>query len=431
MFCQKCGKEIPDKSTFCLSCGSKILDAERIRASNKVNNIIGLTAIGVVLAGLTLPLYLFRSNHTTQGGTIKEQPNAKLSPTPLPIQSSFRKTFAGKMNNKINIEMDIDKAGNNISGNYHYKIYGIDIPLKGTIDEQGNFVIEEFDKNSNKLGVFRGKLASLSSSNYEYKMEGRWSNASGDKSMDYVLVESTPSARRKNVPYIGMWSNGSGDILNITLKMVRFNEGKPVAYRDITKVSDENSFSLELTSVGKADFFSKYVSLSIDGDTLKTVSYNSYEDLWRGANPQSSATWYREQKTRENNGESLQTPRTSAGLEPEHNIPLPTKIEAASIIQNSDSFKEPRRMALSTGEIVPVANRKVTSVLNIRGDGGKYAEIYFLWQQMPNGVGEQLHLHNVITHATAILRQVGNKWKVDDESLRHALQEAERRLPNY
>jgi hypothetical protein len=96
------------------------------------------------------------------------------------------------------------------------------------------------------------------------------------------------------LPYVGNWSNGRGDTLFITGRTLRFGNDKRVTYRDVTKVTDGNHFSLKITTPGKINYLSKYLALEMSGDEMKMTHYNSQGDMFDGQNPQGEATWYRD-----------------------------------------------------------------------------------------------------------------------------------------
>ena len=98
--------------------------------------------------------------------------------------------------------------------------------------------------------------------------------------------------------YIGNWSNGRGETLVINATTVKFANDKAVKYRDVTKVTNGREFQLEITSEGKLNYLTKFLSLSMgEGekpDEMKMTLYDSYKDLVDGANSQGEATWYRD-----------------------------------------------------------------------------------------------------------------------------------------
>jgi hypothetical protein len=95
--------------------------------------------------------------------------------------ADFSKTFEGAINNEYQIQMSLQRSGQELSGSYFYTKHKTDIQIKGTIDGQDNFTINEFDGKGNQTGVFKGRLISGS------EMEGTWSKPNGDKSMPFAL----------------------------------------------------------------------------------------------------------------------------------------------------------------------------------------------------------------------------------------------------
>lgn len=93
--------------------------------------------------------------------------------------------------------------------------------------------------------------------------------------------------------YIGKWSNGRGETLSITPVQIQFDHNKKLAYKDITRVTDGNSFQIEITSRGKLNYFQRYMFLRIDGKQMTMTGYNLYEDMYSGQNQGSEVTWYR------------------------------------------------------------------------------------------------------------------------------------------
>ena len=96
------------------------------------------------------------------------------------------------------------------------------------------------------------------------------------------------------LPYLGKWSNGRGERLSVTERTLKFNSDRAVTYRDVTKVTDGNHFSLEITSRGKLNYFTKFLALEINGNEMKMTLYNSYQEMFDGKNPQGESTWDRD-----------------------------------------------------------------------------------------------------------------------------------------
>jgi hypothetical protein len=96
------------------------------------------------------------------------------------------------------------------------------------------------------------------------------------------------------MPYIGRWSNGRGETLAVTARALRFANDRPVYYRDVTKVTDGHHFSIQITSRGKINYFSKFLALSVEKGEMTMTLYNSYREMFDGENSQGESTWYRD-----------------------------------------------------------------------------------------------------------------------------------------
>ena len=104
------------------------------------------------------------------------------------------------------------------------------------------------------------------------------------------------SARATELPYLGEWSNGRGETLVVTEKTIQFAHNKPVAYRDITRASDGESFHLQITAAGRVNAFpGKFLQVSCEGDKMRIVSYASGADLMQDKNMLSDVTWFRDE----------------------------------------------------------------------------------------------------------------------------------------
>jgi hypothetical protein len=96
------------------------------------------------------------------------------------------------------------------------------------------------------------------------------------------------------LPYLGKWSNGRGESLTVTTTTLRFNSDRAATYRDVTKVTDGNHFSLEITSRGKLNYFTRFIALEVNGSEMKMTLYNSSQDMFDGNNLQGESTWERD-----------------------------------------------------------------------------------------------------------------------------------------
>ena len=92
--------------------------------------------------------------------------------------------FKGDINNSYPIEMSLNFKSSNISGTYFYTKLKSGIDLKGTVNENGNLILKEFDKNGALTGTFNGELISN-------KYSGNWTNANETKNYPFSLNEVT------------------------------------------------------------------------------------------------------------------------------------------------------------------------------------------------------------------------------------------------
>lgn len=98
-------------------------------------------------------------------------------------------------------------------------------------------------------------------------------------------------------PYLGSWSNGRGETLVITEKTVQFGSDKAVLYRDITRATDGASFELQITAKGDVNGFGgKFLGITIEGDSMKMITYRSHGDYMGESDPQSEVTWFRDEE---------------------------------------------------------------------------------------------------------------------------------------
>ena len=95
--------------------------------------------------------------------------------------------------------------------------------------------------------------------------------------------------------YLGSWSNGRGETLVITGKTIRFGSDRAVAYRDVTRVSDGESYELEITAPGKINAFpGKTLHLTFENDAMQMTGYKSHTEFMQGGEVQMEVTWYKD-----------------------------------------------------------------------------------------------------------------------------------------
>ena len=97
--------------------------------------------------------------------------------------SSETKYFKGSIGTTLDLQMKLVKTGDQLSGHYAYQKVGTKITLRGTIDNTGNIVLQEFDPADKQTGEFRG-LWIANKEDGLVSIAGNWSKPQGDKSAD-------------------------------------------------------------------------------------------------------------------------------------------------------------------------------------------------------------------------------------------------------
>ncbi len=102
-------------------------------------------------------------------------------------KSAGGKVFRGSIGDK-KIEMTLRREGDQLSGTYLYRRIGSDIALKGSLDKQGKFTLQEFDNSGKQTGEFKGKWdepANLPTAT----LEGTWAKPGSDQTLSFYMTE--------------------------------------------------------------------------------------------------------------------------------------------------------------------------------------------------------------------------------------------------
>src|ERR1051325_917189 len=112
-----------------------------------------------------------------------------VSTTAAPNQ--FHKTLTGTLDNRLDIEMELERSGQKLTGSYFYENVRDYIELEGTVDNGGSAKIKEMT-DGKATGVFNGRLNGEERNGVvTLRFEGTWSNARGDKQMPFSLREKS------------------------------------------------------------------------------------------------------------------------------------------------------------------------------------------------------------------------------------------------
>ena len=114
------------------------------------------------------------------------------------LDSNFRRTFGGSIDNRFKIQMLLDRSGERLLGEYFYEKTREEtgevknLELEGQIRGDGSFVISEseFDRRT-PTGTFRGKLRTeMVNGEPILRMDGTWSKPGDKKELSFSATES-------------------------------------------------------------------------------------------------------------------------------------------------------------------------------------------------------------------------------------------------
>ena len=93
--------------------------------------------------------------------------------------------FKGSIGNALGLQMKLVREGDKLTGSYFYQKVGTKIEVRGTIDQGGNVVLEEFDPGGKQTGVFKGIWKQGDDSSIE--IAGNWTKPNSDKKTAFSL----------------------------------------------------------------------------------------------------------------------------------------------------------------------------------------------------------------------------------------------------
>ena len=102
-----------------------------------------------------------------------------------PVGSS--KYFKGSIGSTLGLQMKLVREGEKLTGSYFYQKVGTPISLSGTIDKNGNVVLDEFDSGGHQTGVFKGVWSE--DENGLIAVSGNWTKPNSDKKTAFSLHE--------------------------------------------------------------------------------------------------------------------------------------------------------------------------------------------------------------------------------------------------
>tara|TARA_B110000285_G_scaffold235001_1_gene314147 strand:+ start:1447 stop:3090 length:1644 start_codon:yes stop_codon:yes gene_type:complete len=101
-------------------------------------------------------------------------------------KKNFNRSYHGTIHDKYEIEMNLTRKGDELSGSYKYKSQNTSLSIKGVIDEKGNLTLHELNEKGDVSGLFKGTVE-------HNQIKGVWSKSDGSKLMSFKLIENGDS----------------------------------------------------------------------------------------------------------------------------------------------------------------------------------------------------------------------------------------------
>ena len=99
------------------------------------------------------------------------------------------KYFKGSIGSSLDLQMKLVRTGDQLNGSYFYQRIGTRINLRGKIEPDGQFVLDEFDQSGKQTGVFKG-LWAVDAQDGLIRLMGNWSKPPNEKGGDKLTAFS-------------------------------------------------------------------------------------------------------------------------------------------------------------------------------------------------------------------------------------------------
>jgi hypothetical protein len=194
-----------------------------------------------------------QSHHAEQGGTAQ------------PVTQT--KYFKGSIGSTLGLQMKLVRTEDKLTGNYFYQKIGTKIDLRGTVDQNGNMMLEEFDSSGKSTGTFKGLWKNEADG---INLVGNWSKPDGTKQTAFSLHEE-PIEFSGAIEIVGKPIKETNKKLNYTID---------IEYPQITGASDTrfekfNQESKNLVNKKIAEFKKDMAERVAEDPTLTTDSTGS------------------------------------------------------------------------------------------------------------------------------------------------------------
>ena len=148
----------------------------------KHSKLAFITAIMLIALNLGCRKAANTPSPTTQPANTAS-PQTALNPEGGTTPPPATKYFKGSIGNTLDLQMKLVRTGDQLTGSYYYQKIGKRIDLRGTVDKDGNVVLEEFDADGKQTGVFKG-IWNLKPEDGMISIAGNWSKPPGSKDED-------------------------------------------------------------------------------------------------------------------------------------------------------------------------------------------------------------------------------------------------------
>jgi len=102
----------------------------------------------------------------------------------------FLRRYRGTLGVATKIRVKLQRNGPNLYGEYSFPNYAGVLALRGTVNEDGDFVLKEFGRNGEMTGELKGIFIS------EHTLEGQWTKPEGQELIRFSLTEDMSRSDR-------------------------------------------------------------------------------------------------------------------------------------------------------------------------------------------------------------------------------------------
>lgn len=141
---------------------------------------------------LVLPALLSLGACKKTPAPMEQSPSTTASPDYQHAQGGMTpvgetKYFKGSIGSTLGLQMKLLRESDKLTGNYFYQKVGTKIDVRGTVDKDGNVMLEEFDPKGNKTGIFTGLWKTEADG--LIGIAGNWNKPNSDKKTAFSLHE--------------------------------------------------------------------------------------------------------------------------------------------------------------------------------------------------------------------------------------------------